>query len=110
MMNVKEDLMFAKDDISSLDGDVSASSDQLEQELNDVMANNGVQLTPEGKRKLDSPEDPEVPESPRKQLQLQHHNNNDVSFVLIEDDGGGGTGPDDLASGDEEVRTVYVFV
>lgn len=108
MMNAKEELMFVKDDINSLDGEaVSPSSEQLEHDFNDVMGNNGVQLT--AKRKLVSPEGQEDPEvavmSPSKQLHLaaQHHNNNDVSFVLIDDDGGGGTGPDDLASGDEEV-------
>lgn len=111
-MNAKEELLFDKDDMNSLHEDpVSPSSDQLEQDFNDVMGNNGVQLT--AKRKLVSPEGHEDPEvvamSPSKQLHLaaQHHNNNDVSFVLIDDDGGGGTGPDDLASGDEEVSDVW---
>lgn len=101
IMNAKEELMFVKqDDMNSLDGDpVSPASDQLE--LDDVIANNGV------KRKRESPDVDDTDSgalSPRKQLQIaQHHNNNDVSFVLIDDDGGGGTGPEDLASGDEEV-------
>lgn len=106
IMNAKEELMFVKqDDMNSLDGDpVSPASDQLE--LDDVIANNGV------KRKRESPDVDDTDSgalSPRKQLQIaQHHNNNDVSFVLIDDDGGGGTGPEDLASGDEEVSHMVV--
>lgn len=103
-MNAKEELMFVKqDDMNSLDGEPeSPASDQLE--LDDVISNNGV------KRKRESPEVDDTDSgalSPRKQLQIaQHHNNNDVSFVLIDDDGGGGTGPEDLASGDEEVSVL----
>lgn len=109
MMSAKEDLLFVKqDDLNSLDGDAvspAPSSDQLDQDFSDV------RLSPEpvGKRRKlveseDGSEDADAGMSPRKQLQIaQHHNNNDVSFVLIDDDGGGGTGPEDLASGDEEV-------
>lgn len=97
MMNAKEEMLFAK--VNSLDGGDSPNSDQLD--LSDVITNNGTI-----KRKLESPEEPELGAmSPGKHLHLagQQQNNNDASFVLIDDDGGGGTGPDDLASGDEEV-------
>lgn len=132
MMNSKEELLFIKNDINSLeaacgaaDDPVSPSnSDQLVHHddvmMSDVIVNNGdaVQLTTttdtsRNKRKLsDSPTDGDDTDgdalSPRKHLHANHHNNNDVTFVLIDDDGGGNTGPEDLGSGDEEVNR-YVF-
>lgn len=119
-MNPKEEIIFDKHldehDISSLEGcgddPVSpATSDQLAHDsmMNDVIVNSSSgQLTADSiKRKLtDSPNTDDTDGDalcPRKQLHINHHNNNDVSFVLIDDDGGGGTGPEDLASGDEEV-------
>lgn len=133
MMNSKEDLLFIKKDINSLDvtcadDPVSPSnSDRLGHHddvmISDVIVNNGdaLQLTTTdssggGKRKLsDSPTDVDDTDgdalSPRKHLHhANHHNNNDVTFVLIDDDGGGNTGPEDLASGDEEVRHSFCFL